>query len=178
MRRVQTISRKDYLIPGLVIGFVDGEGCFSISLVRQPNRINRKGYKTGYQVTHEFIVTQGEKSVSVLHELCSFFGVGYVYRNSRHDNHKEDLYHYIVSARSGLLNVIIPFFQKHPLQTAKNQDFEKFTQCVSLINQGHHMTHYGLADLLEIMQTMNHQKSRHELIRILRDHTPDIRDIG
>jgi len=163
---------------GWIIGFVDGEGCFSISLVRQPNRINRKGYKTGYQVTHEFFVTQGDKSVRVLHELRDFFGVGRVYRNYRHDNHKEDLHHYIVARRNDLLTVIIPFFQQYRLQTAKRQDFEKFAQCVDLISKGHHKTPHGLADLLEIMQTMNHQKSRHELVSILRGHTPDIRDIG
>src|SRR3990170_2434013 len=39
---------------GWVVGFVDGEGCFSIGFVRQPNRINRKGYKTGFQVSHRF----------------------------------------------------------------------------------------------------------------------------
>jgi hypothetical protein len=38
---------------GWVIGFVDGEGCFSIDFVRQPNRVSRKGYKTGYQVSHD-----------------------------------------------------------------------------------------------------------------------------
>ena len=36
---------------GWVIGFVDGEGCFSIGLVRQPRRPGRAGYATGYQVS-------------------------------------------------------------------------------------------------------------------------------
>ena len=63
---------------GWVIGFVDGEGCFSISVVQQPNRINRIGYKTGYQLTHEFVVTQGARSADCLHALQGFFGVGAV----------------------------------------------------------------------------------------------------
>ncbi len=172
------LGLKPEIAIGWIIGFVDGEGCFSISLVRQPNRTNRKGYKIGYQLTHEFVVTQGDKSVRVLHELCNFFGVGRVCRNTRYDNHKEDLHHFVVSRREDLLKMVIPFFQQYPLQTAKGQDFEKFSRCVQLIDQGHHKTHNGLADLLEIMQTMNHQKSRHELISILRDHTPDIQDIG
>src|SRR5213593_1673835 len=61
---------------GWVIGFVDGEGCFSIGLVRQPSRPGRKGYKTGYQVSHDFVVVQGASSASCLHELREFFGVG------------------------------------------------------------------------------------------------------
>jgi hypothetical protein len=35
-----------------------------------------------------------------------------------------------------------------------------------------------LLEIVEIVQTMNRRKPRHELIRILRGHTPDIRDIG
>src|SRR5213595_283219 len=68
---------------GWVVGFVDGEGCFSIGFVRQPNRTNRRGYKTGYQVSHRFTVTQGMKSVSCLERLQSFFGVGRIYVNRR-----------------------------------------------------------------------------------------------
>ena len=34
---------------GWVIGFVDGEGCFSIGLIRQQDRQGRSGYRTGYQ---------------------------------------------------------------------------------------------------------------------------------
>ena len=157
---------------GWVIGFVDGEGCFSISVVRQPNRTNRRGYKTGYQLTHEFVVTQGVRSVECLEALRTFFGLGGVYRIPRHDNHREDLCTYNVSRRSDLLRVVIPFFTANPLRTAKRIDFEKFALCVEMIDGGHHLTHHGLAEVLEVMETMNRQKPRTELIRILRDHTP------
>ena len=61
---------------GWVIGFVDGEGCFSIGFVRQPNRPGRKGYRTGFQVSHEFAVTQGASGIACLEDLREFFGVG------------------------------------------------------------------------------------------------------
>ena len=88
---------------GWVIGFVDGEGCFSIGLVRQPNRVSRRGYKTGYQVSHDFVVTQGASSVEMLYELREFFGVGQVYVNRRSDNHREHLHRYSVCRREDLL---------------------------------------------------------------------------
>jgi hypothetical protein len=84
---------------GWVIGFVDGEGCFSIGLVRQPDRAGRKGYRTGYQVSHEFVVTQGASSVHCLHELREFFGAGEVYVNRRYDNHRGHMYRYSVTRR-------------------------------------------------------------------------------
>jgi hypothetical protein len=163
---------------GWVIGFVDGEGCFSIGFVRQGGGGRRVGYRTGYQVAHEFAVTQGAKSVSCLHELREFFGVGQVLPNTRRDNHREHLFRYVVRRRIHLLETIIPFFEEHPMRSSKQDDFEKFARCVRLIAAGHHLTIDGLIEIAQITETMNRRKPRHELIRILRDHTPDIRDIG
>ena len=162
---------------GWILGFVDGEGCFSIGFVRQPGRTDRQGYKTGYQVSHEFAVTQGARSVDCLHELREFFGVGQVLINQRFDNHTEHLYRYVVRKRTDLLETVIPFFQCYPLRSSKRDDFLKFVQCVKLVVQGRHFTRDGLIEIARITETMNRRKSRTELIGILRDHTPDARDI-
>jgi hypothetical protein len=162
---------------GWVIGFVDGEGCFSLCPVRQQDRPGRKGYKTGIQIQHEFVVTQGARSVGCLHELQRFFGVGQVVPNNRTDNHKEVMYRYVVRKRADLLETIIPFFQRHPLRTSKRLDFECFAKCVAAMDEGKHRSHEGLADILDRVQTMNRQKPRTELINILRDFTPNTEDI-
>ena len=166
-------QQERLLQTGWVTGFVDGEGCFSIGFVKQPDRVSRRGYKTGYQVTHSFVVVQGARSIAALEELRDFFEVGAVSINRRHDNHKEHLHRFIVSARNELLDVVIPFFREYPLRTAKRHDFEGFARCVEICASGRHLTHAGLIEVAEITQTMNHRKSRERLIRILRDHTPN-----
>jgi LAGLIDADG endonuclease len=158
---------------GWITGFVDGEGCFSINFIRQPHRCNRRGYKTGFQVAHEFAVTQGAKSVDSLHMLMEFFGVGSVYINKRYDNHKEHMYRYCVRKRSDLVQTIIPFFERYPLQTSKNQDFLKFANCMKMVQAKSHLASAGLIEIIQIAETMNHCKPRTELIRILRDYTPN-----
>jgi hypothetical protein len=163
---------------GWVIGFVDGEGCFSIGFVRQPNRPGRRGYKTGFQVSHEFAVTQGVSGVACLEHLREFFGVGVVIPNRRYDNHREHMYRYAVRRRKDLLETIIPFFKEHPMRSPKQQNFEKFARCVELVSGGRHKSAEGLIEIAEIVQTMNRKKPRHDLIRILRGHTPDIQDTG
>jgi LAGLIDADG endonuclease len=163
---------------GWVIGFVDGEGCFSIGFVRQLDRPNRRGYKTGFQVSHEFAVTQGASGVACLEELREYFGVGAVLANKRYDNHREHMYRYVVRRRMDLLETIIPFFRKHPMRSPKQSNFEKFAYCVELISLGRHKSAEGLVEIAEIVETMNRRKPRHEFIRILRGHTPDIRDTG
>jgi hypothetical protein len=163
---------------GWVTGFVDGEGCFSIGFVRQHDRPDRVGYRLGYQVTHEFVVTQGAQSVCCLHELREYFGVGQVIANKRYDNHREDLFRYVVRKRSDLLETVIPFFRMHPMHSSKQVNFERFARCVELVAAGRHKTAYGLLEIVEIAETMNRCKPRNELVRILRGHTPDIRDSG
>jgi hypothetical protein len=154
---------------GWITGFVDGEGCFSINFIRQPDRCNRKGYRTGFQVAHEFAVTQGAKSVSSLHMLMQFFGVGAVYINKRYDNHKEHMYRYCVRRRSDLFQTIIPFFRQYRLRTSKRGDFLKFAECLRMVETNAHLTASGLIKIVEIAETMNHCKPRTEIIRILRD---------
>jgi hypothetical protein len=161
-----------------VVGFVDGEGCFSIGFVRQPSRTRRRGYKTGYQVSHEFAVTQGAQSVAVLERLREFFGVGQVLANRRYDDRREHLYRYVVRRREGLLRTVIPFFQQNPLLTSKQKNFEKFAECLKRIDAGRHLTSEGLIEIVEIAQTMNRRKPRADLIGILRDYTPEALDTG
>ena len=107
---------------GWIAGFVDGEGCFSCPIFRN--------HKTalGWQVQPAFVVVQSASSRHVLEDLVRFFGCGKVYVNRRHDNHRENLYRYCVSRFADLRNVIVPFFQEHPLQTSKRVNFAKFCQ--------------------------------------------------
>ena len=161
---------------GWVVGFVDGEGCFSVGFVQQPDRKEktriRRGYRLGYQPFHEFAVTQGAKSIRSLQELQRFFGVGKLYLNKRYDNHKEHLWRFVVRRREDIQNVIIPFFQQYSLKTAKRADFEKFVKCMHLIEQKEHLQREGLIRLAQIVATMNRQKPRKNIVRILRYYTP------
>ncbi len=170
-------QQERLIMVGWITGFVDGEGCFSIHVVRQPHRAKRRGYRTGFQVAHQFVVTQGAKSIECLQAMQRFFGVGRLYCNRRKDNHKEDLLQFVVSKRSDLFQTIIPFFQQHPLRTAKSSDFEKFVACMRIIQSNEHVLAPGLLQIIEIMQTMNHCKPRTEMIRILRDYTPNTDDL-
>jgi hypothetical protein len=152
---------------GWITGFVDGEGCFSINFIRQPDRPGRKGYSTGYQVAHEFAVVQGAKSVDCLYMMRDYFGVGEVYVNRRYDNHKEHLQRYCVRKRSDLWSAIIPFFSTYALRTSKRNDFLKFRQCMGLIESNDHVTFEGLSQIVRIAETMNHCKSRRGILEDL-----------
>ena len=111
-------------------------------------------------------------------ELEEFFGVGRLHVNRRHDNHREHLCQYAVTKRDHLVGTIIPFFRDFPLRTSKRFDFEGFAACMDVIESGRRLTRDGLMEIARVTETMNHKKPRHELIRILRGHTPDIQVTG
>ena len=104
---------------GWIVGFVDGEGCFTISLHKNPTT------SSGWQIMPEFIVTQGEKSIKALKVLKNFFGCGSLFVNRRYDNHREDLYRYCVRSQKELRKIIIPFFSKYPLKTSKKKEIKQ-----------------------------------------------------
>jgi len=159
---------------GWVVGFVDGEGCFTIGFIKQPDRSDRKGYRLGLQPYYEFAVTQGISSKNSLLELKKFFGVGALYINKRYDNHKEHLFRYTVRRRLDLLNVIVPFFQKYHLKTQKRKSFEIFVRCLKMIEKRKHLTREGLIKILKLTEGMNHKKRKNHLIGILRNQTPKL----
>lgn len=113
-------NQQERLNPWWIVGFVDGEGCFSVSTFKN------RTCKSGYQTLCEFVVTQGERSKSALEAMKSYFNCGGIYINRRYDNHKYNLLRYCVRKREDLKSKIIPFFQQYPLQSAKRIQFEIF----------------------------------------------------
>ena len=83
------------------------------------------------------------------------------------------MYHYTVSKREDLNQIIIPFFDKYPLRTSKKKDFELFKKCLLLMKEGKHLSRDGAIKIAFMCEQMNHQKPRTELIKILRNQTSD-----
>ena len=137
---------------GWIVGFTDGEGCFSISMFRNATT------KFGWQVFPEFVITQGMKSLSALKSFQSFFGCGRVFVNKRYDNHHEHLYRYCVRSVKDLHEIVIPFFQKHPLHTAKQKDFLLFAEIVEMLLKKEHLTESGLKKIALKIERMNRKK--------------------
>ncbi len=141
--------------PGIeqwIVGFVDGEGCFSSPVFRSPK------LRLGWQVQPKFAVVQGERSASALELLLTYFGCGKIYRNRRSDNHREDLMVYTVFNRRDLSQIIVPFFEVYPLITAKREEFVRFKRILELMDQRAHLSVDGLRLIAEIAQQMNHRK--------------------
>ena len=147
-------NQRERLNPYWLVGFTDGEGCFSISIFKNNT------LKSGYQIFPEFVLTQSAKSLKTLEKVQTFFQCGRIYENKRYDNHRENLYRYCVRNRVDLTKKICPFFDKYPLETAKKNDFELFKQGLAIIEQKRHLSKNGFLELQHIASKMNHRKPR------------------
>jgi len=139
---------------GWIVGFTDGEGCFSVSIVRN------KTSSTGWQVMPEFVATQGEKSLDALMSLKEFFGCGNIFVNRRYDNHTENLYRFCTRSLRDLNERVIPFFEENSLRTAKKNDFRLFVKVMNLIKERKHLTESGVKQISRIASQMNVKKKR------------------
>lgn len=135
-----------------IVGFVDGEGCFSIPIFRNATT------RLGWQVQPEFVVVQGGRSAHVLDELRQFFGCGKVSVNRRQDNHREHMHRWAVRSVVDLDQRIVPFFERYPLRTAKAEEFEKFSTVVRMVRAGKHLSAAGMGRIAAIAETMNFRR--------------------
>ena len=104
-----------------ISGFVDGEGCFSVSVHSNPFT-HRHG---GWQICPAFHVYQHSDHRLVLDALHSHFGCGYI----RPKGPRSTVLTYAVSALRDLETTIVPFFEEQRL-LVKDEDFRIFAVIV------------------------------------------------
>ena len=140
-------------IESWITGFTDGEGCFSVSFIKN------KTAKIGWQIFPEFVITQGEKSLPALEIFKKYFKCGNIYVNKRYDNHNENLYRYCIRSISELDKKVIPFFEQHQLQTYKRNDFVIFAKIVRMMSEQKHFSHSGAVKIAKLVEKMNRKKA-------------------
>ena len=125
-----------------ISGFVDGEGCFHVSINKSEKM------SIGWQVLPEFRVVQHERDESVLKELQQFFRAGKVVTN--HGARKE----LRIRKLNDLKNIVL-FFKQHPLRTKKKRNLEIFGEILELMENKKHLTVEGLTKIANLCWSMN-----------------------
>lgn len=140
------------LNPHYIVGFVDGEGCFCIS-------INRNGHRLP-EVRLIFEIELREDDEPVLREIQKVLGCGNIYRleYARYAKWRPHV-KLKVSNFADISQKIIPFFKRYPLQAKKRHDFERFCQVAELIKIKAHLTSEGV----EQIKALRHRDSRSAL---------------
>jgi LAGLIDADG endonuclease len=114
-------------LPSYISGYVDGEGCFTVSI--SPRRTLR----VGWEVRPSLSVSQNGDRSEVLLMIQQHFGCGTL-RPDRSDRTLK----WEVRSLPLLVAVVIPHFRQYPLQSGKRRDFELFAVICERMTRGEH----------------------------------------
>lgn len=148
------------LNPGYIVGFIDGEGSFNITITKDSNR------SSNYRVICEMHVTQSAHSVKLLESLRDYFYCGVV----KVDNKLTNTMKFQVSSYKDIANKIIPFLDKHPLLTSKYLNYLAFKEAIYFMINKEHLTSEGILKLQNLANQMNSKRSFSDKFNFLKTH--------
>lgn len=131
-------------LPSYISGYVDGEGCFTVSISPRPT------LRVGWEVRPSVSVSQNGDRIEVLLAIQAHFGCGTL-RPDRSDRTVK----WEVRNLSLLVTRVIPHFRRHPLLSGKRSDFEAFADICERMTRGEHREAGGLIEIVRQAGTMN-----------------------
>jgi len=157
-----TLSKNNTTLGNWIAGFVDAEGCFRISIIKNKNYKDNPWISSLYDITKinkpmktiplsvrlYFQIGLHLKDKSILELIKSELGVGKIY-SSRADSVELQ-----VSSFKDI-GAIINFFEKYPLITQKWADYLLFKKAYELMLNKEHLTIEGLLKLVELKASIN-----------------------
>ena len=137
-------SIKNRNLGEYISGYVDGEGCFSVSFSK------RSKFIVGWETKPSFSVSQNYDRAEILFHMQRRFKCGFMRRDFSDRTLK-----YEVRRLDDLINKIIPHFKRYPLLSAKHKDFQVFCRiCFKMMN-GKHKNLKGLKEIINLAFKMN-----------------------
>ena len=130
--------------PSYLSGYVDGEGCFTVSFSPRPK------LRTGWEARPSLSVSQNGDRAEVLLDIQHHFGCGTV-RPDRSDKTLK----WKVRSLPLIVERIIPHFYRYPMRSGKQRDFELFADICGRMSRGEHLTASGLSQIVDRARWMN-----------------------
>ena len=143
-------------LPSYISGYVDGEGCFSVSIAPRPT------LRVGWEVRPSLSVSQNGDRSEVLLAIQHHFNCGTL-RPDRSDRTLK----WEVRSLPLIGERVIPHFRTYPLISGKRQDFEAFADICERMVRGEHREPEGLKEIVRLAGEMNPSGKRGYLPEVI-----------
>ena len=130
--------------PYWIAGFVEGDGCFNISIVPYVKA------KIGKKVGLRFSISQHARDIKLLNSFIDYLGCGSIVQHN-----KRSTIEFVVTKFSDIDIKIIPFFIKHSILGVKALDFNDWCEAAEIFRSKEHLTLEGINKLYAIKNGMN-----------------------
>lgn len=145
-------------IPEYISGYVDGEGCFTVTFNK------RTKAKLGWELRPSFSVSQNEDRRQVLDIIREYFGCGSIRRDFADKTVKFE-----IRDHNDLVSKVIPHFEQFPLLSRKQKDFELFKTICGIVHTAKHLQKDGFADVVTLAYQMNGSGKRKRMKKEITD---------
>ena len=159
---VAFVSRPVYKFNGIpdpfwVAGFTSGDGSFHLNIKKSDTHIS-------HRVSLRFSINLNIRDAEVLKGLVIYFNTltkpsnevkVKLNQENQYVSKSNNTVSLAITKTSEIVEVIIPFFEKYPIQGLKSLDFADFKKVAMLIVAKKHLTVEGLNRILEIKLNMN-----------------------
>jgi LAGLIDADG endonuclease len=142
-KRPEVLFKKKIPHSEWVAGFTSAEGTFS---VRTPKTQTKLGFKTEVW----FRLSQHSRDEELMRSLISFFGCGYLTKDSRGPAVEFSVYKF-----SDIYGKIYPFFNNYKVRGVKAKDYQDWSEILEIIQVKGHLTQEGLDKILSIKAGIN-----------------------
>ena len=149
------LPRRRKYLHWYLAGFVDAEGCFSVSIKKQSSA------RFGYVIDPVFHVVQSKKDKVILEVLKKVINAGRIERK-----HRQDELQFIIDNRRQLREKLIPFFEKYRL-IVKREEFELFKEIVERLEKKEHWRIEGFKALLSLTYKLTRQKRKRSFEEVM-----------
>ena len=112
--------------------------------------LKRETYKSGWNIVPVFTINLSGRDTTLLKRILSYFGVGKITICK-----KDGFVYFTVNSVKDLINVIIPHFDKYPLLTKKQADYEIFKHIVRIMYNKQHLSTEGLNKVISLKASLN-----------------------
>ncbi len=134
-----------------IVGLTDGEGCFYVNIRPPDKRFSR----SRHGVETHFYIKMREDELPLLEKVKEFFGCGAIYHQKDKRPNHSSCYRYEINAQKDINGVLIPFFDKNRLQSAKNRNYKIFRQIAEMVKKREHREESGLKKIIKLKSQMN-----------------------
>ncbi len=156
-----SLSKHERNISEYITGYVDGEGCFTVTINVKPKAL------LGWEIRPSFSVSQNEDRRQVLDIMQTYFGCGFIRRD-----YSDRTVKFEIRDHKDVMEKVIPHFERFPLLSAKEKDFGLFKKICIMIDRKHHLDKAGFTNILQLAYQMNGSGKRkrkiEEIVRLLR----------
>ena len=146
------------LSPDYVVGFIDGEDSFSVSINKH------KTLRSGIEVKPEFEIELRADDREILERIVITIGCGTIYDCSYERYGWFPHVKLKVTSARELREILFPFIDQHPLQAKKAKVYELFREIVLLVRAKEHLTEAGCEKIFELRNQMRKLGKKHNYL--------------